>query len=57
MELGESPELRANRATVLQAANRWSEALADLEQALQLDPDDADLLDSRQRCLTELAAG
>ena len=56
LALGESPELRANRATVLQAANRWSEALTDLDHALQLDPDDADLLDSRQRCLTELAA-
>lgn len=56
LELGESPELRANRATVLQAANRWSEALADLDHALQLEPDDADLLGSRERCLTQLAA-
>jgi tetratricopeptide (TPR) repeat protein len=56
LNIGESPELRANRATVLQAANRWSEALADLERALQSEPDDTDLLNSRQRCLTQLAA-
>jgi tetratricopeptide (TPR) repeat protein len=56
LALGDSPELRANRATVLQAANRWSEALSDIDRALDLDPAAADLLDSRQRCLTRLAA-
>ena len=49
LELGDSADLRSNRATVLAAAQRWSEALNEIEQALDMDPDDSELLEHRER--------
>jgi len=43
LEISQSAALLFNRATALQSAGRWDEALADLEQAHELDPDDDDI--------------
>ncbi len=51
LELGESAALRFNRATVLVAAERWDDALTELNRAIELDPEDEETLAERERCL------
>ena len=51
LELGDSAELRFNRAAALIAAERWDDALTDLNRALELDPEDLDAREARDRCL------
>lgn len=50
LELGDSAGLRFNRAIALIAADRWDDALIDLNRALELDPEDVDSLQARDRC-------
>lgn len=54
LEIGDSAALRFNRAAAFMAAGRWTEALADLNRAIELDPEDPDTIASRQRCLQEV---
>ncbi len=51
LELGDSAALRFNRAAALIAAERWDDALIDLNRALELDPEDVDTLAARDRCM------
>jgi tetratricopeptide (TPR) repeat protein len=55
LELGDDPALRFNRATALTAAGRFAEALADLDRASELDPDDPDVAAEREACRLRLA--
>lgn len=56
LALGDSASLRFNRATALITADRWDEALIDLNRALELDPEDVDSLEARERCLSQRQA-
>jgi len=51
LELGDSAALRFNRAAAFMAAERWDEALADLNRAAELDPEDEDTRAERERCV------
>lgn len=53
LQLGDSAALRFNRAAALMAAERWDEALVDLNRAAELDPEDEDTLVERDRCLRQ----
>jgi tetratricopeptide (TPR) repeat protein len=53
LQLGESGPLRFNRAAAFMAAGRWDEALADLNRAAELDPEDEDTLAERERCVRQ----
>jgi tetratricopeptide (TPR) repeat protein len=53
LELGDSGPLRFNRAAAFMAAGRWEEALADLNRAAVLDPEDEDTLAERERCVRQ----
>ncbi|AKU18258.1 tetratricopeptide repeat protein [Luteipulveratus mongoliensis] len=53
--LGESAELLFNRAVVLKAMGRRDEAMADLDRALELAPDDPEVLAERQQLLHAVA--
>jgi tetratricopeptide (TPR) repeat protein len=55
LDLGDDAALLFNRATALQAAGRWTDALADLDRALGLDPADPDIRLERERCLSQLS--
>jgi tetratricopeptide (TPR) repeat protein len=55
LETGESAPLLFNRSTALQAAGRWAEALADLERASELEPEDGEIAESLARCRERLA--
>ncbi|MEO9238476.1 MAG: tetratricopeptide repeat protein, partial [Jatrophihabitantaceae bacterium] len=55
LELGESAALLFNRATAYIAADRWDDALADLNRAAELDPADPDTIAERERCLRQLS--
>jgi tetratricopeptide (TPR) repeat protein len=57
LDLGEDAALLFNRATALQAAGRWADALADLDRAAGLDPADPDIQEARARCRDQLTAG
>lgn len=54
LEIGETAPLLFNRATALQAAGRWAEALADLERARRLEPTDEDITTQIERCRDQL---
>lgn len=56
LELGDSAPLRFNRATVLIAAERWDDALAELNRAIELDPEDEETRAERERCLQRAMA-
>ena len=47
--------MRFNRATAYIADARWDDALADLNRAIELDPEDADTVAERERCLQQLS--
>lgn len=51
LELGDDAALRYNRAIAYRALGRITNALADLDAAAALDPDDPDIEEERQRCL------
>lgn len=51
---GDDAALLYNRATALLALDRHEEALVDLERALQLTPDDPDMLAQRDACLLRI---
>ena len=51
LELGDSAALRFNRAAAFMAAERWDEALVDLNRAAELDPEDEDTRTERERCM------
>jgi tetratricopeptide (TPR) repeat protein len=53
LELGDSAALRFNRAAAFIAAERWDEALVDLNRAAELDPADEDTLAERDRCVRQ----
>jgi tetratricopeptide (TPR) repeat protein len=53
--MGDSAALRFNRAAALMAAGRWDDALADLNRAIELDPEDAETIAERERCLRQQA--
>jgi tetratricopeptide (TPR) repeat protein len=46
--------LRYNRAFAYQDSDRWQDALADLDVAARLAPDDEDIAQARQTCLTHV---
>lgn len=53
LQLGDEAALRFNRAAAFMAAERWDEALADLNRAAELDPTDEDTVAERERCVRQ----
>jgi tetratricopeptide (TPR) repeat protein len=56
LAISEDAAILFNRAVALQAAGRWDLALADLDRARQLDPDDPGLDEQIEHCRRQLAA-
>lgn len=56
MELGDSADLRANRAIVLAALGQWAAALSEIDLALTAEPDDPELHRHREELLARRVA-
>lgn len=57
LDLGDDPALRYNRAVAYRTLGRITDALADLDNAAALDPDDPDIQEELQRCRAQAAGG